>query len=535
MRKALRVALLVASLAPVLASAAPLSPTETAPPPATVRFFNRDIVTFRASYLGVLPVDRAVQAASRIRDALAKDGPGMVKMVAAPEGLNVTIDGVYVFRILDGDLDAEDGQTFDAAKTVVGQRLTEAIEAARSAVRGPELFRELLLTVAATVGFCVAVWLLIRGRAWFWRRLDAYLARRLSMWEQERVMVARVIRTSGNFVFLAIVIVLAEECLSFVFRLFPYTRPWSEHLTGYVAIIAGQVASAAVDAAPGLLMVIIIATLAHVASKIVVATAHGIAIGRYRLFGLDAHTVHLARRLAVAVVWLFALAMAHPYLPGASSEAFKGLSVLVGLMLSLGVSSLVGQAAGGFIVTFGHMLRPGEFVRVGEVEGAVVDVGMFSTRFRTPLDEEVNVPNSLLLSSITRNFSRPATSQAPLLETSVTIGYNAPWRQVHAMLLEAAARTPDLEREPPPEVLQTALSDFYVQYSLRVRLREPHRRKVVHSALNANIQDVFNENGVQIMSPHYVNDPAAPVIVPKALWFEPPAARDTVPDGTKLK
>ena len=137
MRKALRVALLVASLAPVLASAAPLSPTETAPPPATVRFFNRDIVTFRASYLGVLPVDRAVQAASRIRDALAKDGPGMVKMVAAPEGLNVTIDGVYVFRILDGDLDAEDGQTFDAAKTVVGQRLTEAIEAARSAVRVP--------------------------------------------------------------------------------------------------------------------------------------------------------------------------------------------------------------------------------------------------------------------------------------------------------------------------------------------------------------------------------------------------------------
>src|SRR5262249_9991581 len=233
MCNALKVALLVAFLAPALALAAAVSPTDTVPSPAAVRFFNRDIVTFRTSYLGVLPVDRAVQATSRIRDALAKDGRGTVKMVATREGLNVTIDGIYVFRIRDGDLDAENGQTFDEANTLVGQRLTEAIEAARSAVRGPELLRELLLTVAATAGFCLAVWLLIHGRAWFWLRLDAYLARRLSSWEQERVIVARVIRTSSNFVLLAIVIVIAEQCLSFVFRLYPYTHPWSEHLTGY--------------------------------------------------------------------------------------------------------------------------------------------------------------------------------------------------------------------------------------------------------------------------------------------------------------
>src|SRR5439155_4770225 len=127
--------------------------------------------------------------------------------------------------------------------------------------------------------------------------------------------------------------------------------------------------------------------------------------------------------------------------------------------------------------------------------------------------------------SVTRNFSRPAAQAASILETSVTIGYSAPWRQVHAMLLDAAARTPELEREPPPEVLQTALSDFYVQYSLRARLRDQHRRAAVLSALNANIQDAFNEYGVQIMSPHYVLVAAAPVVVPKAQWFEAPAAR----------
>ena len=204
--------------------------------------------------------------------------------------------------------------------------------------------------------------------------------------------------------------------------------------------------------------------------------------------------------------------MAYPYLPGSSSESFKGLSVLLGVMLSLGASGIVSQAAGGFILTFSRTLRGGEWVRVGEVEGAVVNVGVFSTKIRTFTDEEVSIPNTVVLGTVTRNFSRPAVAPASILETSVTIGYSVPWRQIHAMLLEAAARTPELEREQPPEVLQTSLSDFYVQYSLRVRLHNQLRRPAVLSVLNANIQDVFNEYGVQIMSPHYVFDPHAPFL-----------------------
>lgn len=281
------------------------------------------------------------------------------------------------------------------------------------------------------------------------------------------------------------------------------------------------------DAVPGLLMVAIIASLAQLASRILRIAARAIEAGRLRFFGIDADVVRPARQLITGVVWLFALAMAYPYLPGSSSEAFRGLSVLVGLMLSLGASGLVSQAAGGFILTFSRMLRAGDWVRVGEVEGGVIHVGLFSTKVRTPLDEEVGIPNSVILASVTRNFSRPASSEASMLETSVTIGYNAPWRQVHAMLLEAAARTPEIEREPPPHVLQTALSDFYVQYSLRVRLRNQLRRAAVLSALHANIQDIFNAHGVQIMSPHYLSDPDVPVVVPKERWFAPPASKET--------
>jgi small-conductance mechanosensitive channel len=537
-RHALSALLVILALAPAATFAADSSATvasgtvtqsaaaaEPASPPATLRFFNREIVTFRVPYFGYQPAERASAANRRIRDALAKGGPGTVKITKAKEGLSVAVDGAYVFWILEGDLDADDGQTFDQARVVVGGRLEEAVAAVRQAKRGEALLRGLGFGAGATLALGLALWVLRRVRLWIRRRIDAELARRLHLRLEERASILRMIRALGQIVFVVLIAVLVEEWLRFVFKLFPYTRPWAEHLTGYVVGLVSQVWAAIVNAVPGLVMVAVIAALAQLAMKIVRTVSRAIEAGRYRLFGIDADVVQPTRRIITAAIWLFALAMAYPYLPGSSSEAFKGLSVLVGVMVSLGASGVVGQAAGGFILTYSRALRGGEWVRVGEVEGAVVNVGVFSTKIRTYTDEEVNIPNNVVLGTITRNFSRPAAATGSILETSVTIGYSAPWRQIHAMLLEAAARTAELEREPPPEVLQTSLSDFYVQYSLRVRLRDQLRRPAVLSALNANVQDVFNEYGVQIMSPHYVLDPHAPVVVPKERWFEPPAGR----------
>jgi len=491
--------------------------------PGTLRFFNRDIVTFRETYFGIPPAGRAAQGAQRIREALAKGGPGDVAMIKTPEGLTVTVDGAYVFRILQGDLDAEDGQTFDQARAVVGKRLTEAVVADRESLQGGRLIRAVALGAASMLAMCLIVWGLrrVRGRTRQW--VDGHLARRLRLGHDEHSAILRVVRQLGSVMFFVVVAIVIEEWLRFTFGLFPYTRPWAERLTGYVAGIVMDVASATVEAVPGLLMIAVIAGLAQVGTRVLQTVARGIEVGRYRLLGIDADVVRPARQLATAALWLFAVAMAYPYLPGSSSEAFKGLSVLVGLMLSLGASGLVGQAAGGFILTFSRTLREGDWVRVGDVEGAVLRVGTFASKIRTPLDEEVSIPNSVILATTTRNFSRPAAAESSMLETSVTIGYNAPWRQVHALLREAAARTTGLEREPAPFVFQTSLSDFYVQYSLRVRLKDPLQRPAALSALHANIQDLFNEHGVQIMSPHYLSDPAAPVVVPKERWFDPPA------------
>src|SRR5262245_10690663 len=369
---------------------------EAGPPPSPLRFFNRDVMTFRSAFFGYQPTERAAVAYERIRLALGRGGPGVVTVTKANDGLAFAIDGAHVFRLLQGDLDAEDGETFEQAQVVVQKRLEETIAAYRQAGTGRVLLRGLLLGGAATLVLLLAVWIASRMRLLIRRRIDAQLTSRLHLGLEERVGILRLVRTLGQIVFVAVVAVLVEEWLRYVFALFPYTRPWADHLTGYVEGVIRQVGSAMADAVPGLVMVAIIATLAHLAVKIVNTIARAIEKGRYRLFGIDAEVVQPTRRIVTAVLWLFALAMAYPYLPGSSSDAFKGLSVLVGLMLSLGATGVVSQVAGGFILTFSRALRDGEWVRIGDVEGAVMSVGVFSTKIRTYNDEEVSIPNTVV-------------------------------------------------------------------------------------------------------------------------------------------
>jgi len=165
-------------------------------------------------------------------------------------------------------------------------------------------------------------------------------------------------------------------------------------------------------------------------------------------------------------------------------------------------------------------------VRIGEIEGTVSTVGFLTTRLETLRHEEISIPNSVIATSITRNFSRLAASGNLRVATQVTIGYDTPWRQVHAMLLEAARLTSGIAETPPSRVLQTNLQDFYVEYTLLVSIEEPRYRAVILSELHGHIQDVFNEHGVQIMSPNYEADPDDVKVVRREDWYKAPATRE---------
>ena len=295
-----------------------------------------------------------------------------------------------------------------------------------------------------------------------------------------------------------------------------------------------QAYRAILGALPGLAFAIVIFFMARLVIRFAGTFFDRVESGSLELSWLDRDTARPTRRIASFVVWLFALAMAYPYLPGAQTEAFKGLSVLVGLMVSLGGASVIGQAFSGLILMYARIFRRGDYVRIGDNEGTVTELGMFATRIRTGLGEEVSISNASVLAATTKNYSRTVPGAGFVIDTIVTIGYATPWRQVEAMLKEAALRTEDIAREPRPMVRKTALHDYYVEY--RLIAYSPAERPVVRAEvlhqLHGHIQDVFNEHGVQIMSPHYMMDPPQPQIVPKDKWFTPPAAAPSCTDGS---
>ena len=212
--------------------------------------------------------------------------------------------------------------------------------------------------------------------------------------------------------------------------------------------------------------------------------------------------VPLYKILRIVVIALAAV-MIYPYVPGSDTEAFKGLSLFAGALFTLGATGTVGNFIGGLVAIFVGAFRIGDVVKLGDVLGVVTETTMTLTRIRTPLNTIVSVPNISILNGQLVNYSIMARTDGVILTTGVTIGYDAPWRTVHGLLLEAAARTARIEKTPAPFVLQTSLDDFYVSYQLNAYTREPVYMRLIYGELHANIQDAFNAGGIEIMSPHY--------------------------------
>jgi small-conductance mechanosensitive channel len=252
--------------------------------------------------------------------------------------------------------------------------------------------------------------------------------------------------------------------------------------------------------------------------------------GSFDLPWFDHETAKATRRIVVVLVWIFALIIAYPLIPGSQTKVFQGVSVFLGLMLSLGSAGLVGQLIGGVVAVYTRAFQAGDYVRIGEHEGVVQELGLLAAKIVTVRKEEVTIPNALLMASTTVNYTRQAKTQGAIVSTDVTIGYDAPWRQVKAMLEMAAERTPGIRKSPGPVVLQKALSDFYVEYTLMSTIDRPEERYYILSDLHGHIQDVFNEYGVQIMSPNFRMQPEKDVVVPKEQWYAKPA-RERPADG----
>lgn len=479
---------------------------------------HRTIHVFRAPLGTFSAQDRAQAARRQLEDALARPGDGWTSVKRNALGLEVALDGKPLFLVVDGDARAASGETPDDLANAASRKLHMAWSEARRARGAYANLEALVKVLLATTLLAVATAAALSGSGALRRHVQRVLERGSTHAAQRGRLAVVLPGLADRAIFLATWIVglgVAFAYLSYSLSQFQLTRSVGESLAHSIRGLGAQAVGAMADALPELFIAAFIFLLAWVATRVAAELFDSVREGPDERRFINTHTAPATRRIVNAVLWLFALAMAYPYLPGSHTEAFKGLSVILGLMVSIGAAGVVGQIASGAMIVYTYALRVGEYVRIAEHEGTVTEIGLFVTRLRTGMGEEISIPNTFVLANPTRNYSRAGDGGDYVLDVSVTIGYDTPWRQVHEMLVEAAGARPEIVRVPAPYVVQTALSDFYVCYRLicRVDAASPTTRARVASDLNAAIQDVFNRNGVRIMSPHYHGDPVTAKMV----------------------
>jgi small-conductance mechanosensitive channel len=491
----------------------------------TLELANRKVFTFRATSAGNSPTERLASARARLEQVPTRGPVETVEthplQLGTEKGTAVMVGPRFIFHVVEGDVDRQGGETTEGVARQAAQVLSEALGAEREQRSLRLLVRSLLLALLATVIALGVLWLFVRAR-----RAAHLGVARMSRDEGFRLwgvdfgpIIRSTLRALTFLLFWTLVLSVVEVWLTYVLSLFPLTRPWSDALLGSVLGLLASVGRTLLGGLPDLLTAVVILLIGRAVAGFVSNVVHRVEEGTASLPGVYPETAGATRRILVGAVWLVTIAAAYPYLPGSGSEAFKALSLVVGLGLSLGSTGIVAQAMSGLVVIYSRALSRGDCVRVGDIEGVVTEVHLLSTRLLTIQGEEVTIPNTVVVNGPVKNYGRATKGQGALVSARMSIGYDAPWRKVHALLLEAAKETPGLRADPAPYVLQRALDDFYVQYELVAAVENPVDRPVVASALHGRIQDGFNAAGVQIMSPHFVLQPRHPV-----LGGEPPAS-----------
>lgn len=307
---------------------------------------------------------------------------------------------------------------------------------------------------------------------------------------------ARVLRVVAT---VAVFYIYVPLVLSF----FPWTAPLSRRIVGLALRPFGNAWTSFIDYAPNLFYLAAGVIIIRYLLKLLYMVAEALRTGAISMAGFYPEWVDPTYKIVRVLVFAFGAIMLYPYLPGSDSDAFKGVSLFFGVLFSLGSSGAVGNMMAGIILTYTRAFQLGDRVKIGDTTGDVIEKTLLVTRVRTIKNVSITIPNGSVLGGQIVNYTSMAKERGLILHTGVTIGYDVPWKQVHALLLAAADRTEHVLKEPKPFVLQTSLDDFYVAYQLNVSTDRADMQAGIYSLLHQNIQDCFNEGGVEILSPHY--------------------------------
>jgi len=478
--------------------------------PAPVGLDGKTLFLVRERVMSFTPEDRA-DSIRRKLDIFLKNPLSTPESITVVEGETSSeiVSGEVVFMtVTDRDAAAEGKPRAELAK--------EYAEILRSAIRGhldAYSTRSIVFGAAyAVVATLVLVAFLVLFRYLFPRlysAVDAWKGARNRSIRFQSVEVVNsetvhgFIKGTIRWIRILATLLLFYIYLPFVLSFFPWTRGVAVVLIGYVFGPLKVVGKGITDFLPNLFFIVVIAAVAHYALRVIRFFFSGVEKGTFTLPGFYREWAEPTFKIVRVLVVAFAAVVAFPYIPGSESPAFRGVSIFLGVLFSLGSTSAVANIVSGLILTYMRAFRVGDRVKIADSEGDVLEKTLLVTRVRTIKNVDVTIPNSMILSSHIVNYSSSATERGLILNTGVTIGYDADWRKVHELLLSAARRTEGIMASPPPFVLQTSLNDFYVTYELNVYTGNPRVMAATYSLLHQNIQDAFNEAGVEIMSPHY--------------------------------
>ena len=311
-----------------------------------------------------------------------------------------------------------------------------------------------------------------------------------------------IVRVLG-FLRWVVILLLVYLSLPVIFSIFPWSESWARFLLRLFLDPLTSMFREAVEYLPSLVTIVVIVTVFHYIFRALRFFRNEIARGDLVIPGFYADWARPTYYILRFLILAFMVVVIFPYLPGSDTPIFRGVSVFIGFLLTFGSLGSLSSIIAGIVLTYMRSFTIGDRVKIGDVTGDVIEKTMLVTRVRTTKNEIISIPNSTILTSHIINFSSDAPDKGLILHTTVTIGYDAPWRQVHELLIGAALATDFVEKEPKPFVLQTSLDDFYVSYQINAYTRAPNRQAATYSLLHQNIQDKFNEAGVEIMSPHY--------------------------------
>lgn len=490
-----------------------ISSIKKQPKAVPVKLDEKTIFYIKSSAGIFSPEARAQEVSKRI-EKIAKDinfDPDTISIIKDENLSVIAANQTHLIVITPNDAKLA-GKTTDELSREIVKKIKAAIKNYRGAFSTKRLLLGLLYSIVTTALFLIIIGILnslirhiyIKIEKWAgqkaideikFQQLNIFSYKRLSFFLKSILIIIQITIIS---IFLYIYTIL-------ILGFFPWTKTHSSYLYNNTQLIIIKILTPIGLYLPNLLIIVVICIFAF----------FGIRLSKFIFTEIKRETIKFnwfckewsdtTHNLVIFFIISFAIALLYPYLPGANSDAFKGVSIFIGILVSIGSSSAISNVVAGVILTYTNAFNIGDRALIGTCFGDIIEQNMFVIRIRTIKNELISIPNSKVLSSEIVNYTNLALSSGLIIHTEVTIGYDAPWRDVHEALIKAALATDNILKDKAPFVLQTALNDFYVTYELNAYIDTPYKTPILYSELHQNIQDKFNEAGIEIMSPHYTS------------------------------